>query len=149
MTLFLSLHRTPIFVSCPPQRWCWEEEREALSKVLWVAAKEDEGRWNVDTGNSHLSMLMGGRVPREKWIAQRMPRPWVLTLPSPRGLSPHGLAGHLSGWLCFSSSPCCCSPLHRSSHQPRHIGKMNSRWERGEDAGGWGSYVIIAPGSCL
>lgn len=51
-----------------------------------VPAEDGEGRQEVDTGNSHLLMLMGHGAPREKGI----PGVEALQLnpPLPRGLWP-------------------------------------------------------------
>lgn len=46
-----------------------------------IPAEAGEGRWEVDTGNSHLLMLMGHRAPREKGIPRIEPGSSVQSLP--------------------------------------------------------------------
>ena len=56
VTLFPYLHPTPIFVSCPPQRESWQEERgDLFPEVPWAPA-EKEGRWEGDVVTWRLSM---------------------------------------------------------------------------------------------
>lgn len=94
MTLFLYPH--------PPRRWCSRQERNALlPKVSWIPARKDEAGWKGDMGTSHLSMLMGSRVHRERWIVQKIPKPyWSFNPPLPRGPILSG-AGRSPPWLAW------------------------------------------------
>ena len=66
VTLFLCLCSLSLSVFSPPQRWCWEEERHGPPQVLEEPAEDGEGRWAVDTGDSHLLMLMDTGLPGRK-----------------------------------------------------------------------------------
>lgn len=116
----------------------------------WVPAKKDEGRWEGNTGTSHLSTLMGGRVHVEKWIVQKPPKPRLhLTLPA-QGALAAGAAG-LPGFAAPPPRP--CSPLHGSDLRPQTF----ERWAAGgkgrcqglgrlRDNGSW--ELLVLHGAC-
>lgn len=67
-----------VIVSCPLQRWCWEEEKIFL-KEPWLPAKTDEGRWDANgrqgsqremncTENPRISLFQGLPVPSLAWL---------------------------------------------------------------------------------
>ena len=147
VTLWLCphLHPTPIFVSCPPQRESWEEERDDLPEAPRAPVEKDAGRWEGDTGTSCLSVWTAGGVHREKWIAQKIPTPHWCFNPPLSGGPFTSCASHVPSLALLPLFP--LFTVHRSAHQL--YSKDRQQVEREEDARGWGSYIIATPGSCL